>query len=205
MDSFTPDQALVPGYYPEGWSAKDALAHIGTWLAEAGVALEQLDGAAIDEGAISDDLGAWGVRCLNLVTAGNVAFYELARRAAGETPAQDPWRWRNRTISASTPPRSIPFYRPFFARCGTEPRTWVLTGDHPADGAHELLGLLLGIIGTTVASYEAVADVPIQETEGNLVQRRSRRIDLRHNLYAVPVLFDHPGHSPDLPLDPRQP
>jgi hypothetical protein len=38
MDSFTPDQALVPGYYPEGWSAKDALAHIDTWLADAGVA-----------------------------------------------------------------------------------------------------------------------------------------------------------------------
>jgi hypothetical protein len=42
MDSFTPEQALAPGYFEEGWSAKDALAHIGTWLAEAGVALEQL-------------------------------------------------------------------------------------------------------------------------------------------------------------------
>ena len=42
IDSFTPDQALAPGYFPEGWSAKDALAHVGTWLAEAGVALEQL-------------------------------------------------------------------------------------------------------------------------------------------------------------------
>ena len=44
IDSFSPEQALVPGYYPEGWSAKDAFAHIGTWLAEAGVALEQLRG-----------------------------------------------------------------------------------------------------------------------------------------------------------------
>ena len=42
MDSFTPEQAHAPGYFEEGWSAKDALAHIGTWLAEAGVALEQL-------------------------------------------------------------------------------------------------------------------------------------------------------------------
>lgn len=42
MDSFTQEQALAPGYFEEGWSAKDALAHIGTWLAEAGVALEQL-------------------------------------------------------------------------------------------------------------------------------------------------------------------
>ncbi len=42
MGSFTPAQAVAPGYFPEGWSAKDALSHIGTWLAEAGVALEQL-------------------------------------------------------------------------------------------------------------------------------------------------------------------
>jgi len=42
MESFTSEQALVPGYYVEGWSAKDALAHLGTWLAEAGVALEQI-------------------------------------------------------------------------------------------------------------------------------------------------------------------
>lgn len=42
LDTFTPEQALAPGYFPEGWSAKDALAHIGTWLAEAGMALEQL-------------------------------------------------------------------------------------------------------------------------------------------------------------------
>jgi hypothetical protein len=39
MDSLTPDEAEQPGYYPEGWSAKDLLAHIGSWLAEAGVFL----------------------------------------------------------------------------------------------------------------------------------------------------------------------
>lgn len=42
MASFTSEQALAPGYFEEGWSAKDAMAHIGTWLAEAGVALEQI-------------------------------------------------------------------------------------------------------------------------------------------------------------------
>lgn len=42
IDAFTPSQALMPGYFPEGWSAKDALAHIGTWLAEGGMALEQI-------------------------------------------------------------------------------------------------------------------------------------------------------------------
>jgi hypothetical protein len=31
-----------PGYYREGWSAKDLLAHIGAWLAEAGLLLERI-------------------------------------------------------------------------------------------------------------------------------------------------------------------
>jgi hypothetical protein len=42
VDAFDPDEAVRPGYFTEGWSVKDALAHIGTWLAEAGVALEQI-------------------------------------------------------------------------------------------------------------------------------------------------------------------
>ncbi len=39
MDSLTPEEAEKPGYYSEAWSAKDLLAHIGSWLAEAGVFL----------------------------------------------------------------------------------------------------------------------------------------------------------------------
>jgi hypothetical protein len=39
MDTLTPEEAEKPGYYPERWSAKDLLAHIGSWLAEAGVFL----------------------------------------------------------------------------------------------------------------------------------------------------------------------
>jgi Mycothiol maleylpyruvate isomerase N-terminal domain len=39
MDSLSPEEMEQPGYYPEGWSAKDLLAHIGSWLAEAGVFL----------------------------------------------------------------------------------------------------------------------------------------------------------------------
>ena len=42
LDSLTEQEALEPGYYPEGWSAKDVLGHIGSWLAEAGIALEQI-------------------------------------------------------------------------------------------------------------------------------------------------------------------
>jgi hypothetical protein len=42
IDELTPEQAERPGYYAEGWSAKDLLAHIGAWLAEAGVMLERI-------------------------------------------------------------------------------------------------------------------------------------------------------------------
>jgi hypothetical protein len=42
MDSLDTGQAERPGYYPEGWSAKDVLAHVGSWLAMAGVALERI-------------------------------------------------------------------------------------------------------------------------------------------------------------------
>ena len=34
--------AVRPGYYGDDWSVKDMLAHVGTWLAEAGVVLEQI-------------------------------------------------------------------------------------------------------------------------------------------------------------------
>ncbi len=30
MDSLSPEDAERPGYYPEGWSAKDVLAHVGS-------------------------------------------------------------------------------------------------------------------------------------------------------------------------------
>jgi hypothetical protein len=42
IESLTPEQAERRGYYPEGWSAKDLLAHVGSWLAEAGAVLEQI-------------------------------------------------------------------------------------------------------------------------------------------------------------------
>lgn len=41
-DSLSADEAEQSGYFPEGWSVKDMLGHIGTWLAEAGVILERI-------------------------------------------------------------------------------------------------------------------------------------------------------------------
>jgi hypothetical protein len=42
LASLSPEQAERPGYFREGWSAKDLLAHVAGWLAEAGQVLEQV-------------------------------------------------------------------------------------------------------------------------------------------------------------------
>jgi hypothetical protein len=42
VDSLPPDKVDRPGYFREGWSAKDLVAHIGTWLAEAAAVLERI-------------------------------------------------------------------------------------------------------------------------------------------------------------------
>ena len=35
IDSLPADEVEEPGYFAEGWTAKDLVAHIGSWLAEA--------------------------------------------------------------------------------------------------------------------------------------------------------------------------
>jgi len=42
VDSLPREEVDEPGYFAEGWTAKDLVAHIGSWLAEAGVVLEQI-------------------------------------------------------------------------------------------------------------------------------------------------------------------
>jgi hypothetical protein len=42
LASLSPEQTERPGYFFEGWSAKDLLAHVAGWLAEAGQVLEQV-------------------------------------------------------------------------------------------------------------------------------------------------------------------
>jgi hypothetical protein len=42
VDSLPVDTVDEPGYFEEGWSAKDLVGHIGSWLAEAGVVLERI-------------------------------------------------------------------------------------------------------------------------------------------------------------------
>jgi hypothetical protein len=39
----TPDECLVPGYYRDpDWTVRDVVAHLGTWLAQAEIELEQI-------------------------------------------------------------------------------------------------------------------------------------------------------------------
>ncbi len=42
VDSLSPEELERPGYYPEGWSVKDLVAHVGSWLAESGVILDRI-------------------------------------------------------------------------------------------------------------------------------------------------------------------
>ena len=42
VDSLPEAKVEEPGYFAEGWSAKDLVGHIGSWLAEAGVVLERI-------------------------------------------------------------------------------------------------------------------------------------------------------------------
>ena len=52
------------------------------------------------------------------------------------------------------------------ARSNLDARAWTaLAGHHPADGAHQFLGLLIGIGRTAVAADEAVTDVIVEQSE----------------------------------------
>lgn len=55
MARITPEIAEIPGYYREGWTAKDAVAHIGTWMAEGAQMLRRIAAGTYREGEIDVD------------------------------------------------------------------------------------------------------------------------------------------------------
>jgi hypothetical protein len=55
MARITPEIAEVPGYYREGWTAKDAVAHVGTWMAEGAQMLRRIAAGTYREGEIDVD------------------------------------------------------------------------------------------------------------------------------------------------------
>ena len=55
IDRITPETAEVPGYFEEGWTAKDAVAHIGTWMAEGAQMLRRIAAGTYREGELDVD------------------------------------------------------------------------------------------------------------------------------------------------------
>jgi hypothetical protein len=55
INRLTPKTASVPGYFEEGWTAKDAVAHLGTWMAEGAQVLRQIASGTYREGELDVD------------------------------------------------------------------------------------------------------------------------------------------------------
>lgn len=55
IDQITPDVASEPGYFEEGWTAKDAVAHLGTWMAQGAQTLRQIAAGTYREGELDVD------------------------------------------------------------------------------------------------------------------------------------------------------
>ena len=55
MYRITPEIAEVPGYFAEGWTAKDAVAHLGTWMAEGAQMLRRIAAGTYREGELDVD------------------------------------------------------------------------------------------------------------------------------------------------------
>jgi hypothetical protein len=64
VDNLTAEERLRPGYYPEGWTVRDLIAHLGAWLAEGGIQLEQINAGTYREGEL--DVGAANRRFVEL-------------------------------------------------------------------------------------------------------------------------------------------
>ncbi|HEX6129674.1 MAG TPA: maleylpyruvate isomerase N-terminal domain-containing protein [Candidatus Limnocylindria bacterium] len=72
MQRLTPENAAEPGYFEEGWTAKDAIAHLGTWMAEGAQVLQQIAAGTYHEGELDVD-------------AANARFLEAMRDVPLET------------------------------------------------------------------------------------------------------------------------
>ena len=85
--SLPASRVAPPGYFEEGWSAKDLVAHVGSWLAEAGVVLERIRFDTYRADEIDID-------------AMNKEFYEAMRDIAFETVRAQTSAARTRMLRA---------------------------------------------------------------------------------------------------------
>jgi hypothetical protein len=70
----------------------------------------------------------------------------------------------------------------------------------PTYRAHELIGQLG--LGIALCAHHAMPSMVVQEAEGHLVQRGLSGADLREDVNAVAVVFDHALYASHLSLDP---
>jgi nicotinate-nucleotide adenylyltransferase len=86
LESLTPEEMERPGYFPEGWSVKDLMAHIASWQAEAGAVLEQI---------------RWGTRYDGRVNVDemNRRFYEANKDLPLAVVKAELWAARTRMIT----------------------------------------------------------------------------------------------------------
>ena len=105
IDALPAQQASEPGYFEEGWSAKDLVGHLGSWLAEAGVVLERIRFGTYREEEIDIDamnatfLDAMRDTELADVRSQAVVARERMLRAWGALPERSPEadRWIDKT------------------------------------------------------------------------------------------------------------
>lgn len=83
VDSLTAEELLKPGYYSEGWTVRDLMAHLGAWLAEGGIQLEQIRAGTYREGELD-------------IEASNLRFSELMEGISFDIVYVQAWasRWR---------------------------------------------------------------------------------------------------------------
>jgi hypothetical protein len=108
IESLTPAQMEEPGYFSEGWSVKDLMAHIGSWQAEAGQILEQIRmGTFRDDPVDVDKLNAF--------------FYEANHDLPLSVVRAEMFSSRNRMLSEwSKLPEVTPKAEEWFVESGPE-------------------------------------------------------------------------------------
>lgn len=96
MDHVTADIAELPGYFAEGWTAKDVIGHLGAWMARGATALRQIAAGTYREGEIDVDtenaryLETMRGMSLDSIHLQAVSSHAELRRAWAELPEVTP-------------------------------------------------------------------------------------------------------------------
>jgi hypothetical protein len=96
IEGLPTDQVDQVGYFEEGWSAKDLIGHIGSWLAEAGIILERIR------------FGTYRVEEIDIDRM-NAAFFDLMHDVAFRDVQSQAVAARTRMLNAW---RSLPEHSP---------------------------------------------------------------------------------------------